>query len=124
MEILKKVLCCLDKKHDVDLREEKPDTMYQRIAEFLHILGYQCGFDIEFQQGLISGDKSTVHPILFWLLSNLEALKRRSYLAKFCMNLEVPEEFLREEKVYEVYMQYKELQSQFKATHTHVEQER
>merc|ERR1719335_686116 len=40
------------------------------------------------------------------------------------MNLEVPEEFLRDDKVFEVYQQYKELQSQFKATHAHVEQER
>lgn len=124
MELLKKVLVYLDPKHEVDLREEKPDVMYQRIAEFLHILGYQCSFDIEFQQGLISGDKSTVHPILYWLLNNLEPLRKRSYLAKFCMNLEVPEEFLREEKVFEVFQQYKELQSQFKATHAHVEQER
>lgn len=124
MEILKTVLLYLDTKHDTDLREEKPDAMYQRIAEFLHILGYQCSFDIEFQQGLISGDKQTVHPILFWLLSNLEQLKKRAYLAKFCVNLEVPEEFLREEAVYEIYQQYKELQSQFKATHAHVEQER
>merc|ERR1719188_2824401 len=124
MEILMKVLAFLDKKHDVDLREEKPDDMYQRNSEFLHILGYQCSFDIEFQQGLITGDKSAVHPILYWLLNNLEPLKKRSYLAKFCVNLEVPEEFLREEKVYEIYQTYKELQSQFKATHAHVEQER
>lgn len=124
MEILKKVLVYLDKKHEVDLREEQPDAMYQRIAEFLRILGYKCSFDIEFQQGLVSGDKNTVHPILYWLLVNLESLRNRSYLAKFCMNLEVPEEFLREEKVYELYQQYKELQSQFKATHAHVVQER
>lgn len=124
MELLKKVLVYLDPKHSVDLREEKPDAMYQRIAEFLHILGYQCSFDIEFQQGLISGDKPTVHPILYWLLNNLEQLRKRSYLAKFCVNLEVPEEFQREEKVYEIYCSYKELQSQFKATHAHVEQER
>mmetsp|Transcript_54315 Transcript_54315/g.118835 ORF Transcript_54315/g.118835 Transcript_54315/m.118835 type:complete len:669 (+) Transcript_54315:121-2127(+) len=124
MELLKKVLVYLDPKHEVDLREEKPDAMYQRIAEFLHILGYQCSFDIEFQTGLINGEKQTVHPILYWLLNNLEQLKKRSYLAKFCVNLEVPEEFLREEKVYEVHKQYKELQSQFKATHAHLEEER
>merc|ERR1719326_1972793 len=124
MELLKTVLVYLDNKHDVDMREEKPDAMYQRIAETLHILGYQCSFDIEFQQGLISGDKGTIHPILYWLLSNLEQLRKRAYLAKFCVNLEVPEEFLREEAVYEIYQQYKELQSQFKATHAHVEQER
>lgn len=124
MEILKKVLVYLDPKHDVDLREEKPEAMYQRIAEFLHILGYQCSFDIEFQSGIISGDKNTIHPILYWMLNNLEQLKKRAYLAKFCMNLDVPEEFLREEQVYSIYQSYKELQSQFKATHAHVEQER
>merc|ERR1719442_44227 len=72
----------------------------------------------------MSGEKGTVHPILYWLLSNLEALRKRSYLARFCVNLEVPEEFLREEQVFEVYQSYKELQSQFKAMHSHVEQER
>jgi len=87
------------------------------------ILGYKP-FDIEAQQGLLAGDKDTVHPILFWLLSNLEALKKRAYLAKFCVNLEVPEEFLRDEQVYELFQMYKELQSQFKATHMKVEQDR
>merc|ERR1719215_1199782 len=124
MTILKKVLSWLDSKHDVDLHEEKPDAMYQRIAEFLQMLGYPCSYDIQFQQDLISGDKYTVHPILYWLLNNLDPLRKRAYLSKFCMNLEVPEEFLREEKVYEIFQQYKELQSQFKATHSHLEQER
>merc|ERR1740115_619488 len=91
--------------------------------EFLMILGYKP-FDIEAQQGLLAGDKDTVHPILFWLLSNLEALKKRAYLAKFCVNLEVPEEFLRDEQVYELFQNYKELQGQFKATHQHLEQEK
>jgi len=124
MEVLNKVFVFLDSKHDVDLRDDKPDAMYLRMAEFLHILGYQSPFDMEFQQGLTSGDKSTVHRILYWLLSNLEALRKRSYLAKFCMNMDVPEEFLREEKVHEVYQQYKELQASFKATHAQIEKER
>jgi intraflagellar transport protein 81 len=123
MEILQKVFVFMDPKHDIPWKEEKPDAMYQRIAEFLHILGYQCAFDLEFQQGVISGDRNTLHPILYWLLNNLEALRKRSYLAKFCMNLEVPEEFLRDEKVYEIYQSYKELQAQFKSTHAHLEQE-
>jgi intraflagellar transport protein 81 len=123
MEVLKKVLVYLDKKHDYDWREKHEQT-YQVLAEFLHTLGYQCTFDAEFQQGVMNGDKGTVHPILYWLLINLEALKKRSYLARFCVNLEVPEEFLREEQVFEIFQSYKELQSQFKATHAHVEQER
>merc|ERR1719326_1109810 len=124
LETLKKVMVYLDSKHEVDLREENPEAMYQRIGEFLHVLGYRCSYDIEFQQGVQSGDKRTVHPVLYWLLSNLEQLKKRAYLANFCVNLEVPEEFLRDEQVFELYNGYKELQSQFKATHMHVEQER
>merc|ERR1719389_412440 len=124
METLKKVLVHLDKKHDVDQREENSEAMYQRIGEFLHVLGYRCSYDIEFQQGVMSGDKHTVYPILYWLLQNLDQLKKRAYLAKFCVNLEVPEEFLRDEQVYEMYQHYKELQSQFKTTHAHIEQQR
>merc|ERR1719464_719211 len=100
MEILTEVLSFLDPKQKADLQEEKPEAMYQRISEFLRILSYQCTFDMEFQSGLMSGDKNTVHPILYWVLCNLEALKKRAYLAKFCVNLEVPEEFLREDQVF------------------------
>merc|ERR1719388_11281 len=124
METLKKVLVYLDKKHDVDLREENPEVTYQRIGEFLHVLGYRCSYDIEFQQGVMSGDKNFIHPILYWLLQNLTQLQKRAYLANFCVNLEVPEEFLRDEQVYEMYQHYKELQSQFKTTHAHIEQQR
>merc|ERR1719421_306061 len=124
MEILKKVMVHLDSKHDVDQREENPEAMYQRIAEFLHVLGYRCSYDIDFQQGVMSGDKNTIHPMLYWLLQNLTQLQKRAYLANFCVNLEVPEEFLRDEQVYEMYQHYKELQSQFKTTHAHIEQQR
>merc|ERR1719353_1772915 len=72
----------------------------------------------------MSGDKNTIHPMLFWLLQNLTQLQKRAYLANFCVNLEVPEEFLRDEQVYEIFQNYKELQGQFKATHMHMEQVR
>merc|ERR1719265_233963 len=100
------------------------EAMYQRISEFLHVVGYRCSYDIEFQNGVMAGEKRAIHPILFWLLQNLTSLQKRAYLAHFCVNLEVPEEFLRDEQVYEMYQHYKELQSQFKTTHAHIEQQR
>lgn len=124
LEVLRKVLSYLDSKHEVDLREENPDATYQRTAEFLHILGYRCPYDTEFQQSLMCGDKKTVYPILSWLLPNLEQFKKRAYLANFCVNLDVPEEFIRDEQVYELYQHYKELQGQFKTTHAHLEEQR
>eukprot|EP00397_Hematodinium_sp_SG-2012_P019843 GEMP01020413.1.p1 GENE.GEMP01020413.1~~GEMP01020413.1.p1 ORF type:complete len:672 (+),score=176.12 GEMP01020413.1:115-2130(+) len=124
LEVLRKVLAYMDSKHEIDLREENPDATYQRTAEFLHILGYRCPYDTEFQQSLMCGDKKTVYPILFWLLPNLEQYKKRAYLANFCVNLDVPEEFIRDEQVYVLYQDYKELQGQFKTTHAHLEEQR
>jgi len=124
MEILNTVISTVDPKKEINLRDEKPDDACQQIMEFLIVLGYKRPFDMEAQQGLLAGDKDVVHPILYWLLQNFEALQKRAYLAKFLVPLEVPEEFLRDEQVFDMYQQCKELQSQFKATHMHVEQKR
>jgi len=121
IEVLNAILIVLDKKHDVDLREEQPDAMYQRIGEFLHVLGYKCAYDIQFQQGIVTGDKRLIHPIVHWILSNLEPLKKRAYLAQYCVTLEVPEEILQDEQVFDLYQHYKDLQGQFKAVHSHLE---
>jgi intraflagellar transport protein 81 len=124
MEILNTVITAVDPKKEINLRDEKPEDACQQIMEFLIVLGYKTPFDLEAQQGLLVGDKDVVHPILYWLLQNFEALQKRAYLAKFLVPLEVPEEFLRDEHTFDMYQQYKELQSQFKATHMHVEQKR
>ncbi|CAD7926838.1 unnamed protein product [Amoebophrya sp. A25] len=124
LEILKRVLAHLDAsgKFDADLREDSPEATCQKFTEYLHLLGYQCSYDMEFQQALMMGEKKVVNAILWWLLTNLESLKKRSFLAHFCVNFEVPEEILRDEPVFELYQGYKELQSQFKTTHAHLEQ--
>jgi intraflagellar transport protein 81 len=124
MQTLNKVLGYLDKKHNVDPSDENPEAMYQRISECLHVLGYRSSYDMDFQQGVMSGDKGTIHPILYWLLQNLAQLQKRAYLANFCVNIEVPEDFLRDEQLFEMFQHYKELQSQFKTTHSHVETQR
>lgn len=35
----------------------------------------------EFREGLIMGRRNIIHPILFWLLSNTEKVKKRVYFA-------------------------------------------
>ncbi|CAK0841171.1 unnamed protein product [Prorocentrum cordatum] len=74
LDVLKRICVYMDKKHDYDWRDNLDQT-YQKLAEFLHTVGYQCPFDTEFQSGVMSGEKRTVHPILYWLLSNLEAAR-------------------------------------------------
>ena len=70
------------------------------------------------------GHKDVVHQLLFWLLANAPVLKKRAFLAHFCVNLEIPDDYLHDDVIYELFQQYKELQSTFKTTHQHLETKR
>lgn len=58
-----------------------------------------------FRQGLVTGGKAVVHPILHWLLQRLPELKKRAYLARFLVKLEVPVEFLQDDIINDTYQQ-------------------
>lgn len=53
----------------------------------------------------MTGSKPVVHPILHWLLQRVPELKKRAYLARFLVKLDVPAEFLTDEVIAEVYRQ-------------------
>ncbi len=46
-----------------------------------------------------------IYPILEWLLKNTESLKKRAYLARYLVKVEVPAEFLAEEAIGDLYQQ-------------------
>lgn len=46
-----------------------------------------------------------VHPILHWLLQRVPELKKRAYLARFLVKLEVPAEFLQDDVINDTYHQ-------------------
>uniref|UniRef100_A0A4W5QZ90 Intraflagellar transport protein 81 homolog n=1 Tax=Hucho hucho TaxID=62062 RepID=A0A4W5QZ90_9TELE len=46
-----------------------------------------------FRQDLVTGSKPVIHSILHWLLQRITELKKRAYLARFLVKLEVPAEF-------------------------------
>lgn len=52
-----------------------------------------------FRQGLVTGSKPVIYPVLHWLLQRTNELKKRAYLARFLIKLEVPSEFLQDETV-------------------------
>lgn len=52
-----------------------------------------------FRQGLVIGSKPVIYPVLHWLLQRTNELKKRAYLARFLIKLEVPSEFLQDETV-------------------------
>ncbi|KAG7332651.1 hypothetical protein KOW79_004485 [Hemibagrus wyckioides] len=126
LQVLNDVLAEIDSKQALDIREEMPEQTVKRMFTLLGMLKYKPagGFsDVSsFRQGLVTGSKPVVHPILHWLLQRVPELKKRAYLARFLVKLDVPTEFLADEVISEVYHQYEELVEGFKNYHKECEQ--
>ncbi|KAA8578912.1 hypothetical protein FQN60_017515 [Etheostoma spectabile] len=94
LQILNDVLAEIDPKQAIDIREEMPEQTIKRMCALLGMLKYKPPGNLSdvssFRQGLVSGSKPVVHPILHWLLQRLPELKKRAYLARFLVKLEVP----------------------------------
>ncbi len=54
---------------------------------------------------------------MYWTLQRIPELRKRAYLAKYLLNIEVPPEIQSED----VYIQYKEKQAEFKEVHKNVD---
>ena len=122
-EILNDVLVYLDEKqHKVDLTEETDERRGQRIAQFLNLMKYpNMGKDLEsFMKAIAEGNQTVIYPILNWLLTELDALKKRAYLANFLVPIDVPQEFFQAPEVKDTFAVYKALQKRFTAQHKKV----
>ncbi|XP_026176804.1 intraflagellar transport protein 81 homolog isoform X2 [Mastacembelus armatus] len=124
LQILNDVLAEIDPKQTIDIREEMPDQTVKRICALLAMLKYKPPGSLSdvFRQGLVTGSKPVVHPILHWLLQRVPELKKRAYLARFLVKLEVPAEFLQDDVINDTYHQYEELVEGFKTYHKECEQ--
>ena len=58
-----------------------------------------------FRQGLVQGEKLVVYPILEWLFQNITDLKKRAYLAKYLVKVEIPVEMLGDGDIAALYEQ-------------------
>ncbi|XP_030901392.1 intraflagellar transport protein 81 homolog [Melopsittacus undulatus] len=126
LQLLSDVLGEIDPKHAVDIREELPEQTVKRMLTLLGILKYKppgSASDLSaFRQGLVTGSKPVIHPLLHWLLQKTNELKKRAYLARFLVKLEVPAEFLHDDTVADINKQYEELMEAFKSLHKECEQ--
>ncbi|XP_054906478.1 intraflagellar transport protein 81 homolog [Poeciliopsis prolifica] len=125
LQILNDVLAEIDPKQSMDIREEAPEQTVKRMSSLLGMLKYKPPGNLSdvssFRQGLVTGSKPVVHPILHWLLQKVPELKKRAYLARFLVKLEVPAEFLQDDIVNDTYHQYEELVEGFKTYHKECE---
>ncbi|XP_029296543.1 intraflagellar transport protein 81 homolog isoform X1 [Cottoperca gobio] len=125
LQVLNDVLAEIDPKQAIDIREELPEQTIKRMCALLGMLKYKPPGNLSdvssFRQGLVSGSKPVVHPILHWLLQRLPELRKRAYLARFLVKLEVPAEFLQDDVINDTSHQYEELVEGFKTYHKECE---
>ncbi|XP_075727732.1 intraflagellar transport protein 81 homolog [Rhipicephalus microplus] len=121
LQALNDVFAVLDPKMKADVRSEDPEQLAVRSLAFLRILKYRPPPDIagrgSFRQGLVSGAKEAVLPLLEWLLRGLPELRKRAYLGRFLVRVELPPELSGDIELQAVYTQYEAAMEQFKEAH-------
>ncbi|KAJ1452479.1 intraflagellar transport protein 81 [Pelagophyceae sp. CCMP2097] len=131
VQILNEVFAEVDKTMAVaDVRDAPREQLAQKMMSSLSLLKFKVPGDSHpsardaFEHGLGAGDKLVVYPVLHWLLEKLDVHRKRAYIARFLLPLDVPPEFLQDETLADSYQHYKHLQSQFKEAHIAVEKAR
>lgn len=51
---------------------------------------------------MVQGDKPVIYPILQWLFQNMEDLKKRAYLARYLVRMDIPPENLADQDIAEL----------------------
>ncbi len=129
LQLLNDVLAEISPEHKIDLREEQPEQTAVRILTALRLFKYKPktdeggGFNA-FRQGLLQGDKPTTYSLLQWLLERIPELKKRAYLVRFLVKIDVPPEFQDDDQIVELIVTHEDLLEQFKELHKTVEQQR
>ena len=118
LEVVNEVLANLSTQHRCDLRDETPEATAKRMLDFMRVLNYKIPLEEQMaKQALLHGEPQLIYPMLVWMLQRMPELQKRAYLARFLVNVEVPEHFFTDEEIVEVYQNYKDLQEQFKEMH-------
>ncbi|XP_050042818.1 intraflagellar transport protein 81 homolog [Dermacentor andersoni] len=130
LQALNDVFAELDPKMKADVRSEDPEQLAMKNLAFLRILKYKPPPDIplthairivvrsgSFRQGLVSGAKDVVLPLLEWTLRGLPELRKRAYLGRFLVRVELPPELDGDVDLQALYAQYEVAMEQFKEAH-------
>ncbi|CAM9341531.1 unnamed protein product [Ascophyllum nodosum] len=106
--------------------DEPDDVRNARMLSFLAMLKFPLPENQRegFAYGLSAGEKSVVYPTMHWCLQRLQQLKKRAYLARFLMPVEIPAEFMQDQTLMDLHESFQEMQADFKATHKRVDQVR
>ncbi len=122
MELICDILISIDPDLEV-MRRENTDGRIQRLMQFLNVMKFGLPDDqvehfIEFLQ---HGDKETLHTVMHWSLHRFDHLKKRAYLAKFLMPIDIPPDFMGDNLITDLLASLKDMQDEFKGLHKNVD---
>ena len=123
LQLLNDVLAEIAQQPSAVLRDEAPEDTAARLLAQLRVLKYPApAADARaFRTGLIAGERAVLHPILAWALPRVAELKKRAYLARFLVRLDVPPEMLQNEEVAAAHARYTAVLAEFTAAHKSLE---
>jgi intraflagellar transport protein 81 len=125
LDITCEILVAIDPDQS-DIKSDSIENRIGRIIQFLLLMKFPIpGDQVEnFQNVLLSGDKDVLHSIMHWTLQKFDHLKKKAYLAKYLLPVEIPAEFLGDPLIDDLSLRLKEMQGQFKEVHKAADQQR
>ena len=130
LQKLNDVFTELQPEHKMEVQQEMTHNngsaaTLHRMTTFLYsILNYRLPPSLKpnFDANFASGEKQVLYPIIHWVLSHMQLNRKRVYLAKYLIPVDVPEDLrASDDGVKEVYTQYKQLIEEFIQAHRNVE---
>ncbi|CAJ0560384.1 unnamed protein product, partial [Mesorhabditis spiculigera] len=123
LQVLSDVICWITGNDNIDVRDESPDATALRLFNSLKLLRFRPPTDIEqldeWRVGIVEGSKASVYPVLYYIFSNVDALKERAYLAKFLTKVDVPSD-IHDIDTVQLQNEHAEAMERFKEAHQQV----
>eukprot|EP00607_Mallomonas_marina_P005930 CAMPEP_0182425364 /NCGR_PEP_ID=MMETSP1167-20130531/11775_1 /TAXON_ID=2988 /ORGANISM="Mallomonas Sp, Strain CCMP3275" /LENGTH=679 /DNA_ID=CAMNT_0024606011 /DNA_START=12 /DNA_END=2051 /DNA_ORIENTATION=- len=123
IQILCEIIIEIDPEQEPLNRENTENRVYH-VLNFLSMMKFNIPegqFD-EFRDMMLAGDKDVLHDVMFWCLQRFDHLQKRAYLGKYLMPVDIPAEYLNDERVVESMDYLKEMQANFKEIHRSYDQ--
>ena len=120
LNLLTRVFSKLDQKFEIDF-EEATEEEKAKLSDFLSMLSYPDVENEKLINKVYQGCKKHIYPIFYYILQNFEELKNRAYLGYYLVPLNIPDEYMMDLEMKNVFDQYSELREVFKAEHEELE---
>ena len=127
ISLLNEVIHEIDGKQPglIACKSEAPEARVVRHLEFLRGVQYKPPEPKGLKTGILLGEKKFMLPILFYLISEMERIKERAYLARYLVKINVPPEMVQsDEGINTAWEEYLELIERFKEIHSTVNEQR